>query len=85
MELKRNKIIRIKIKLELSLQKQRGQKEHEFKMKDLELVSRSSRITQLPSDIKVDSFDAAKKVRLVPKFQEIKVDKFLLNFEKIAF
>ena len=54
-------------------------------MKDLELVSRSSRITQLPSDIKVDSFDAAKKVRLVPKFQEIKVDKFLLNFEKIAF
>ena len=45
-------------------------------MKELELASRSSSITQLPSATKVDSFDAARNIRLV--------DKFFLHFEKVA-
>ena len=70
--------------LELNLQRQkkernrvrnmfptREQQEHEFKMKELELARKSSSITQLSSDIEVDSFDAAKNIRFVNCFQEI--------------
>ena len=53
-------------------------------MKELELASRSSSVTQLPSATNVDSFDAARNIRLVPKFKEKEVDKFFLHFEKVA-
>ena len=56
--------------------------EFQLKMKQLELQDKTK-----PKTLPLDSsktFDVTKHIRLVPPFQEKEVDKYFLNFEKVA-
>ncbi|VDI79065.1 Hypothetical predicted protein [Mytilus galloprovincialis] len=76
------------------LEMDKKEKEDEFKLKELEMRQRLEmekikiEIVKEESNTKVqsksDHFDAAKNIRLVPKFCEKTIDKYFPQFEKIA-
>ncbi|VDI00376.1 Hypothetical predicted protein [Mytilus galloprovincialis] len=76
------------------LEMEKKEKEDEFKLKELEMRERLEmeklkiEMVKEESNTKVQSksdyFDAAKNIRLVPKFCEKTVDKYFPQFEKIA-
>ena len=65
------------------MEEREREREHQFKLKQLELSGVSGSVFQTQSNSDTN-FDAAKNIRLVPKFQETEVDKYFLHFEKIA-
>ncbi|KAK3087503.1 hypothetical protein FSP39_006727 [Pinctada imbricata] len=69
-------------KEERKKQERMHEKELQFELEKLKL-ERSAKENPVPSLVKSE-FDAAKKIRLVPKFQEKSVDKYFPHFEKIA-
>ena len=58
----------------------------QLKLKELELKSRNTPVTKETSSTSIakEIFDFICLVKLVPPFQEHKVDKFFLYFEKVA-
>jgi len=60
-------------------------KEHELatqlKMKELEVAAATATASPTPH---CTDFDVSKHVRFVPPFQEMKVNKYFLHFEKVA-
>ncbi|KAK3092929.1 hypothetical protein FSP39_008989 [Pinctada imbricata] len=63
-------------------QERMHEKELQFELEKLKL-EKSAKENPVPSLVKSE-FDAAKNIRLVPKFQEKSVDKYFPHFEKIA-
>ena len=83
-----------KEKLEQEFQKELAMKEMEMKQKEMEMKIQMEEKLQLEklkleqakssNTSKQTGFDAAKNIRLVPKFQEHEVDQYFVHFEKIA-
>ncbi|KAK3085547.1 hypothetical protein FSP39_005150 [Pinctada imbricata] len=69
-------------KEEREKQERMHEKELQFELEKLKL-EKSAKENPVPSPVKSE-FDAAKNIRLVPKFQEKSVDKYFPRFEKIA-
>ncbi|KAK3097023.1 hypothetical protein FSP39_005687 [Pinctada imbricata] len=69
-------------KEEREKQERMHEKELQFELEKLKL-GKSTKENPVPSPVKSE-FDAAKNIRLVPKFQEKSVDKYFPHFEKIA-
>ncbi|KAK3089782.1 hypothetical protein FSP39_006484 [Pinctada imbricata] len=69
-------------KEEREKQERMHEKELQFELEKLKL-EKSAKENPVPSPLKSE-FDAAKNIRLVPKFQEKSVDKYFPHFEKIA-
>ncbi|KAK3095427.1 hypothetical protein FSP39_014552 [Pinctada imbricata] len=69
-------------KEEREKQERMHEKELQFELEKLKL-EKSAKENPVPSLVKSE-FDAAKNIRLVPKFQEKSVDKYFPHFEKIA-
>ncbi|KAK3089262.1 hypothetical protein FSP39_002191 [Pinctada imbricata] len=63
-------------------QERMHEKELQFELEKLKL-EKGAKENPVPSPVKSE-FDAAKNIRLVPKFQEKSVDKYFPHFEKIA-
>ncbi|KAK3084422.1 hypothetical protein FSP39_016366 [Pinctada imbricata] len=63
-------------------QERMHERELQFELEKLKL-EKSAKENPVPSPVKSE-FDAAKNIRLVPKFQEKSVDKYFPHFEKIA-
>jgi len=81
----------------LEFQEREREREDQFKLKELELREKELAIQlkmrKLESHppaasatitAKMPSFDVSKHIRLVPPFQEKEVDKYFVQFEKIA-
>ncbi|KAK3087667.1 hypothetical protein FSP39_008934 [Pinctada imbricata] len=58
------------------------ERELQFELEKLKL-EKGAKENPVPSPVKSE-FDAAKNIRLVPKFKEKSVDKYFPHFEKIA-
>ncbi|KAK3086277.1 hypothetical protein FSP39_016214 [Pinctada imbricata] len=63
-------------------QERMHERELQFELEKLKL-EKDAKENPVPSPVKSE-FDAAKNIRLVPKFQEKSVDKYFPHFEKIA-
>ena len=80
----------------LEFQEREKERESQLRMKELEIqekeLSIQLRLKELektkepatPAGHEAATFDVSKHIRLVPPFQEKKVDKYFLHFEKIA-
>ncbi|KAK3098851.1 hypothetical protein FSP39_023736 [Pinctada imbricata] len=71
-----------KSQLEREKQERMHERELQFELEKLKL-EKGAKENPVPSPVKSE-FDAAKNIRLVPKFHEKSVDKYFPHFEKIA-
>ncbi|VDI47747.1 Hypothetical predicted protein [Mytilus galloprovincialis] len=86
------KLKQAELEMKERLEMDKKEKEDEFKLKELEMRERLEmeklKIEMVKEESKVqpksEYFDAAKNIRLVPRFCEKTVDKYFLQFEKIA-
>ena len=88
--------LQLKVESANMLDLKRMEMEHEFKMKEMEMrIHREIELEKIKhgiehkqsntkSESESERFDAAKNIRLVPKFSEKAVDKYFPQFEKIA-
>ena len=68
------------------LKKDKYESEKEMKQKELEvkMALEQAKLNTQGSSSFSTQFDTTKNIRLVPKFEEKKVDKYFLYFDKIA-
>ena len=84
---KERQIQRQKLKMEERIQKEKleqtekeKERQYNLRMKELEMLDK---VKTKPLDLG-SHFDVTKHIRFVPPFQEKEVDKYFLNFEKVA-